>query len=97
MEKEEFRESLVTSTKRPRKTEEDVREELRNKYKILTSGEVQGYMQYIFLTIGQEIEKNFPGVKFYLKGRVKSPNSQYMYWQTQDKKTLKKIKTYSIL
>lgn len=75
MDKEEFRESLATPAKRTKRTEEDIREELQNKYKILTTGEVQGYMQYIFLTIGQEIEKNFPGVQFYLKGRVKSPNS----------------------
>ncbi len=56
-------------------TDDDIRQELQNQYKYLTSKESQKFMQYVLYILGREIEHEFPGVEFLLKERTKSENS----------------------
>lgn len=57
------------------RTDDEIRQELQNQYKYLTSKESKKFMQYVLYILGREIEREFPGVEFLLKGRTKSENS----------------------
>ncbi|MBO5349134.1 MAG: hypothetical protein J6A89_04880 [Clostridia bacterium] len=48
---------------------------LTEEYKKLTSPKSVEEAGRILLSLGKEIESRFPGVKFYLKARFKSPHS----------------------
>lgn len=73
-----FKERLSVNdkqTKTKEEKEEDYRKKLMDQYEFLTSDSSLEFTQKVFMTLGREIEESFPGVKFRLKGRVKSRES----------------------
>ena len=72
-----------------------VEDRLKDQYSKLNSDESMKYVEQVMLFIGEEIERKYPGVTFFLKARVKSEESyNEKIKRAAKKKSLKEQQIY---
>lgn len=99
MTKSDF-ENLKANIKSVEDSKNKKRKELKDLYDVLTQNEE--ILDIIILQIGKDIEQKFPGVKFRILARIKSPDSFFAKRENDllglvDKKEIERVSIYDII